>query len=132
MADPSELHANELLARYNHDLDVTKGELAGALWEVLDLAAKRLDDVVALRARQESETLADEPQASGRLATQPQPIFEAVVKTTMPSSLHMDGTHPVTLAAWADTETLRQVKGQRVLVYPAAAGSATPTGDDRG
>jgi hypothetical protein len=115
MADYSELHANELLARWDHELDVTKGELAGALWEMLDLAAKRLDDVVALRAA---------------LATRPQPLFEAVVKTTMPSSLHMDGTHPVTLAAWADTETLRQVKGQRVVVYPAPAGSATPQEDD--
>jgi hypothetical protein len=54
------------------------------------------------------------------LATQPEPLFEAVIKTTMPSSLHMDGTHPVTLAAWADMETLRQVKGLRVVVYPAA------------
>jgi len=65
------------------------------------------------------------------VATQPQPLFEAVVKSTMPSSLHMDGTHPVTLAAWADTETLRQVKGQRVVVCGAVAGSATPEKEER-
>jgi len=95
----------------------------GAREELLDLNGKGYEWTVSV-VRELAVAL------RAALATQPQPLFEAEVKMTMPSSLHMDGTHPVTLAAWADTETLRQVKGQRVVVYEAVAGSATPTTED--
>jgi hypothetical protein len=116
--------ANELLARYDNDpLDVTKGELAGALWEVLDLAAKRLDDVVALRARQESETLADEPQASGRLATQPQPDVRDAIATIADAWEYLLSEL---------SETVRdgyasQLADVAAAIDDAVAGSVTPT-----
>lgn len=40
--------------------------------------------------------------------------FDGVVKATSPSTLHMDGTSPVTVAIQATTDDLRWLKGKRV------------------
>jgi hypothetical protein len=51
------------------------------------------------------------------LAAQPQLLFEG-----SGNAVH----------AWLDTRTETECAGVRAVVYPAAAGSATPSGDDDG
>ena len=59
------------------------------------------------------------------LATQPQPLFEGTVEQAW-----NDGGGVIALPAPIDSP--ERLDGQRVVVYAAVAGSATPTGDDDG
>jgi hypothetical protein len=63
------------------------------------------------------------------LAARPQPLFEGAIIDNGTAS----GGSPVVLIELDSPDPLRELDdltGEQVVVYPAVAGSATPTGDD--